>query len=73
MPSVSDEVLLESAAFLYLACAKLTDGDLDPREAETVGQRVRELIPRLSEAYADSLMREVARHFATLELSLIHI
>jgi tellurite resistance protein len=67
MPAISDEVLLESAVLVYLACAKLTDGDLDPREVEAIGTQVRSLVPRLSPVYSDQIIRDVAEHFGAFE------
>jgi len=62
----TDEELLRSISLLYLACAKLTDGDLDAREAAAIGTSVRTQIPSLGKKYADALLTEVAKEFWAL-------
>ncbi len=68
MSNLADAELatFEAVLLLYLACAKLTDGDLDPREAETIVTRARAQVPELAPSYADKVLATVAVEFAQL-------
>lgn len=68
MESLADAELatFEAVLVLYLACAKLTDGDLDPGEAKTIVERARARVPELTPSYADSVVAEVAKDLAEL-------
>lgn len=68
MSNLADAELatFEAVLLLYLACAKLTDGDLDPREAETIVKRARAQVPELAPSYADKVLATVAVEFAQL-------
>lgn len=59
----ADALTFESVLLLYLACGKMTDGDLDEREAAIILERARAHTPGLPESYAASVLEEVARDF----------
>jgi tellurite resistance protein len=64
--SDTDAAMFEAVLTLYLACGKLSDGDLDPDEMRVIGERTRAQLPDLSPAYADAVLSQVAREFMSL-------
>lgn len=65
--SDADAAMFEAVLTLYLACGKLTDGDLEPSEMKVIVERARAQLPDMSPAYADTVLASVAQEFMALE------
>lgn len=61
-----DDATFEAVLVLYLACGKLTDGDLDPGEVATIVSRAHAKVPGLAPSYADVVIRQVVKDFSEL-------
>lgn len=62
----ADSGTFEAVILLYLACSKLTDGDLDDAEAGRILELVREHTPKLAASYGESVVADVAARLAEL-------
>ena len=57
----ADAGTFDAVLLLYIACAKLPDGQLDEREAARILQLVRNHTEGLAEGYAELAVEDVAR------------
>jgi uncharacterized tellurite resistance protein B-like protein len=59
-------VVFESITLVYLACARLGDGQLDPSETRMIVEKLRQLCPEVEEADGKEAFRRTAARFFEL-------